>query len=92
MPITAEYDPDADALYVRLREGERLRAVEINATTYVDVEAEGLALGIEVLYPSMVFDLAVITTSFSLEQQLSQILAAVAASGAPVPARTMTTG
>jgi uncharacterized protein YuzE len=53
MPITAEYDREADALYIRLREGERLRAVEIDETTYIDVDADGHALGIEVLYPSM---------------------------------------
>lgn len=92
MPITAEYDREADALYVRLREGERLRAVEIDDTTYIDVDADGRALGIEVLYPSMGLNLTEAVARFSLQHQLPGILAAVAASGAPVPAQTMTTG
>ncbi len=92
MPITAEYDREADALYVRLREGDRLRAVEIDDRTYVDVDAEGRALGVEVLYPAMGLDLTAAVARFSLQRQLPEIIAAVAASGAPVPTQTMTTG
>jgi uncharacterized protein YuzE len=87
MPITAEYDRESDALYVRLRTGERLRAVEIDETTYIDVDADGQALGIEVLYPSMGLHLTDAVSRVSLHQQLPQILSAVSASGAPVPTR-----
>jgi uncharacterized protein YuzE len=53
MPISAEYDPEADALYIRIRDGERSRAVELDERHYIDVDAEGKALGLEVLYPEM---------------------------------------
>lgn len=92
MPITAEYDREADALYVRLRDGERLRAVEVDDTTYIDVDADGRALGIEVLYPSMGVHLTEVVTRFSLQHQLPEILTTISASGAPVPPQTMTTG
>ncbi|MEA2189673.1 MAG: hypothetical protein QOK16_4684, partial [Solirubrobacteraceae bacterium] len=51
MTIDARYDSEADALYVTLREGDRVRAIEIDEVTYVDVDSEGQALGLEFLYP-----------------------------------------
>jgi len=51
--VSAEYDPDADALYVRVADGDRARTVEINDVTYVDVDANGRPVGIEVLYPRL---------------------------------------
>ncbi len=92
MPITAEYDRDADALYVRIAEGERARAIEVNDVTYVDVDAENRPLGIELLYPSMGLDVLGLATTLSLEARLGEIIAAITSSDAPVQPLTMTGG
>lgn len=92
MPITAQYDDEADALYVRLAAGERERAIMIDDTTYVDVDVNGHTIGIELLYPSMGIDFARIARSLSLEQQMPQIIAAIVTSGAPVSLPTFTGG
>jgi uncharacterized protein YuzE len=52
MLIQTEYDQQADALYIRLREGKVVRTDEIDDMTFVDVDASGDALGIEVLHPA----------------------------------------
>ena len=78
MPITAEYDREADALYVRLRDGERHHAVEIDDSTYVDVDADERPIGIEILYPSLGLDLQPTVRRFGLEQQLAEIISAIA--------------
>ncbi len=92
MPITAEYDREADALYVRLRDGERHHAVEIDDSTYVDVDADERPIGIEILYPSLGLDLQPTVRRFGLEQQLAEIISAIAGSNAPAPPPTMTGG
>jgi uncharacterized protein YuzE len=45
-----EYDPQADALYVQLREGDIAETVETNKYIYTDVDQEGRPLGIEILF------------------------------------------
>jgi uncharacterized protein YuzE len=45
-----EYDPQADALYIQLREGEIAETVETNKYIYADVDEEGRPLGIEILF------------------------------------------
>jgi uncharacterized protein YuzE len=92
MPITASYDREADALYVRLRDGERRRAVEIDETTYVDVDLDDRPLGIEILYPAMGLDVQAIARQFSIEQQLPAIISAIMSTDAPVSPPTMTGG
>lgn len=88
MPASAEYDRQADALYVRVREGARARAVEFDERHYVDVDAAGAALGFEVLYPQMGIRLAEIADSWRLE--VNDLASAItAALGEPVP-MTMT--
>lgn len=90
MPIAARYDHEADALYVTIYDGVRMRAVEIDETTYVDVDADGRALGIEFLYPAMGISLAATVERFLLHQQLHAIAAAIVQSAAPTPVITMT--
>lgn len=92
MPITAQYDDEADALYVRLAAGERVRTITIDETTYVDVDAQEHTIGIELLYPSLGIDIVGLLRTLSLEQQLPQIIAAIAASHAPVSLPTFTGG
>lgn len=45
-----EYDPQADALYIQLRQGEIAETVEISKYIYADVGQEGQPLGIEILF------------------------------------------
>jgi uncharacterized protein YuzE len=45
-----DYDPQADALYIQLREGEIAETVEISKYIYADVDQEGQPLGIEILF------------------------------------------
>jgi uncharacterized protein YuzE len=44
-----DYDFDADALYVRLRDGEIARTEEIDDETFVDLASDGSLLGIEII-------------------------------------------
>ncbi len=44
-----EYDPEADALYIALREAAVARTVEVTEGLVVDVDGEGRPVGIEVL-------------------------------------------
>lgn len=50
---TATYDSEADALYIRLTDADRDRTVEYDDSHYVDLDASGNAIGIEILYPRM---------------------------------------
>ena len=45
------YDGDADALYYRLTSQPVTRTIDIGDRVMVDVDAEGRAVGIEVLNP-----------------------------------------
>jgi uncharacterized protein YuzE len=92
MPVTAEYDHEADALYVRLRDGARQRAVEVDQVTYVDLDEDGQPLGIELLYPSRGINLDAVLARFVLQQQMHAIAGAIAQSGAPIAAPTYTGG
>jgi uncharacterized protein YuzE len=92
MPLTAECDPEADALYVHLSAGLRTRAVEIDESTFVDVDGDGYPVGIEILYPTTGISLGGALDRFSLHQQEPAILAAIARLGAPIPIPTYTGG
>jgi uncharacterized protein YuzE len=48
--VIIEYDPQADALYAQLREGEIAETLETNKYIYTDVDQEGQPLGIEILF------------------------------------------
>jgi uncharacterized protein YuzE len=43
------YDPEANALYLQFSENEIAETVELSEAVYVDVDADGLLVGIEVL-------------------------------------------
>jgi len=63
-----DYDPQADALYIQLREGDVNDTQEINQYIYVDVDQSGVPLGIEILFAKRVLgevDLASITVNIS---------------------------
>jgi uncharacterized protein YuzE len=90
MTIDARYDSEADALYVTLREGDRVRAIEIDEVTYVDVDSEGQALGLEFLYPAMGISLDAAVKRFALHHHLHAIASAIARANSPAPVPTMT--
>ncbi|RPF42657.1 uncharacterized protein YuzE [Thermodesulfitimonas autotrophica] len=46
------YDPDADALYIRFKEGVIADTEEISAGVMMDVDEEGNLLGLEILNAS----------------------------------------
>lgn len=44
-----EYDPQADAMYIRLREGTVAESDEVRPGVVFDLDAQGRVLGIEML-------------------------------------------
>ncbi len=50
--MRVEYDPQADAMYIRLREGEVADSDEIRDGVVLDFDAAGQILGIELLSAS----------------------------------------
>ncbi len=44
------YDPQTDALYVQFRQGEVNDTLEAGKYVYVDVDKDGVPLGLEVLF------------------------------------------
>jgi uncharacterized protein YuzE len=49
-----DYDPQADAIYIRLRDGEVDDTREVSKYIYVDVDRNGNPLGLEILFASHV--------------------------------------
>lgn len=47
-----DYDPDADAIYIRLREGEVDDTQFVNKYVYVDLDENGRPLALEILFAS----------------------------------------
>jgi uncharacterized protein YuzE len=47
--LRMRYDPEVDALYVTVREGEVAETVEVEEAVYVDVDDDGRPLGVEFL-------------------------------------------
>ncbi|MBE2199650.1 MAG: DUF2283 domain-containing protein [Anaerolinea sp.] len=47
-----DYDPDADAIYIRLREGEVDDTQVVNKYVYVDLDENGRPLGLEIFFAS----------------------------------------
>jgi uncharacterized protein YuzE len=45
-----DYDPEADAIYVHLRDGEVDDTLEAGRYVFVDVDSEGMPLGLEILF------------------------------------------
>ena len=48
------YDPQADAIYIRLREGEIDNTVQVGKYIYADVDDNDVPLGLEILFASRV--------------------------------------
>ena len=80
MAISATYDDQADALYLRIRAGERARTEEFDDRHYIDLDSGGNPLGIEILYPEMGLELEAISERFGLQRQLVELVEAAGAS------------
>lgn len=52
--IQIDYDPEADAIYIHLRDGEVDHTVESSKYIYVDVDSDGVPLGLEILFATNV--------------------------------------
>ena len=50
MTMQINYDPEADALYIQLRQGDVDDTLEAGKYVYVDVDKEGVPLGVELLF------------------------------------------
>ncbi len=48
MKIT--YDPDADAMYIYLKEGKSFKTKEVDENTILDYDSKGNVIGIEILF------------------------------------------
>lgn len=65
------YDPQADAIYIRLREGEVDNTLPVGKYIYADVDADGVPLGLEILFASRVMASKALTSvSFNVSQIL----------------------
>ena len=49
-----DFDPKADGIYIRFRDGEIGDTVKVNKYIYVDVDNEKSPLGLEILFASRV--------------------------------------
>lgn len=55
--ISQSYDLDADALYIKLADGQAARTAQIDAGTLVDLDSAGNVVGIEVIQPDRIWPL-----------------------------------
>ncbi|MCX7853283.1 MAG: DUF2283 domain-containing protein [Caldilineales bacterium] len=63
-----DYDPQADAMYIRLRPGEVDDTLAVGKYVYVDVDQDGVPLGLEILFAGRVLagqDLTSVTINLS---------------------------
>jgi uncharacterized protein YuzE len=61
-----DYDPQADAMYIQLKDGEIEDTLEVGKNIFVDVDKDDVPLGIEILFVSRHFateDLTTVTLS-----------------------------
>lgn len=49
--LRLKYDPDAEALYLTLREGLAAETIEIEESVYVDLDDDERPIGVEFLNP-----------------------------------------
>jgi len=52
--VQIDYDPQADAIYIRLRPGEVNDTLAIGKYIYADVDKDGVPLGLEILFAGQV--------------------------------------
>ena len=50
-----DYDSQANAMYIQLKEGEVDDTLEVGSNVFVDVDKDGTHLGVEILFVSRCF-------------------------------------
>ena len=63
-----DYDPQADAIYIQLRPGEVDDTLAVGKYIYVDVDLDGVPLGLEILFAGQVLagqDLTSVTVNLN---------------------------
>lgn len=70
---SAEFDREANALYIRIGEGEVARTVDVDDYRIVDIDAGGAVLGVEVLYPADNLQIAALARQFGFAHLLDDI-------------------
>jgi uncharacterized protein YuzE len=74
--MKVDYDPQADAMYIQLKEGEIVDTLEVGKNIFVDVDGEGAPLGIEFLFVSRHFaaeDLMTVTLNVGKAAELAGV-------------------
>ena len=69
-----DYDPQADALYIRLRNGEIDDTQQVSKYIYIDVDEAGVPLGLEILFASHVLadkDMTTVTLNIGRAPQMA---------------------
>ena len=74
MLISSVHDLEADALYITLTEGVVARTIDLDSGTLVDVDADGRALGLEVIHPHRVWPVEEFIQRFDIPAAESQAL------------------
>lgn len=68
-----EFDPDADAMYIRLRNGRVISTRSLDDSRYVDLGANGQPIGVEVLGVSQGIDTTDLPEREAIEQALGKL-------------------
>lgn len=71
------YDQEADALMINIRDGFVVRSEEVDNGTLLDLDEHGALLAIEVLRPARRWPLAEILESYEVSESDSQTLRAL---------------
>lgn len=69
--MNISYDPTADAVYIQLRQAEIDDTVEAGRYVFVDVDADGVPVGVELLFASRTWkapDLTGVTINIALPE------------------------
>lgn len=69
-----DYDPQADAIYIRLRDGEVDDTQQVSKYIYVDVDEAGVPIGLEILFASRVLvdqDVTTVTLNIGRTPQIA---------------------
>jgi uncharacterized protein YuzE len=57
-----DYDPQAEAIYIQLRMGEVDDTIEAGKYVHVDVDKDGVPLGLEILFADRLLDREAMTS------------------------------
>src|ERR1039457_1042285 len=87
MPITAEYDANAGAIYVRLTDGTVARTIEAMGFV-IDVDERERPIGLEITGPRNAAQIGGVVERFGLLDRLGEIRQAIASELAPPTAYT----